>query len=304
MGEAKIRKATEPTYGKVPKEQQKRGLIVSNPISIDIGANSFAARGGLDPNELRFSLLYWDKLVHPRSNFIIFGGDSNDEEFLVSAGVLTQPVYQHRGGNVFSIVLDTYLNAFFELEAREPGVWSLSQGDKSLFINNSAANLIDDSGLVLELFRAIPVPNGDVPLAEILEFKERRKNELMILRSHIDLLVSEIQNSPARTDDFNRIAKEVDTACADLLKVGHEWQYPVHFADFKATFNFNSIKFLGAVGGGWKIGEPYGLTAATSVAAAAGLVSTIDVKSDICLQSIKKPRNPFRYVLSAHKELV
>ena len=164
--------------------------------------------------------------------------------------------------------------------------------------------LIDDSGLVLELLRAIPVPAGDVPLAEILEFKERRKDELMVFRAHIDSLVFEIQSSPERTNDFNRIAKEVDAACADLLKVGHEWQYPVHFADFKATFNFNSIKFLGVVGTAWKIGEPYGLTAASAVAAAAGLISTIDVKSDICLRSIKKPRSPFRYALLAHKELV
>lgn len=303
MGEAKIRNATESTYGKFPKDLQKRGLIVSNPISINIGSNSFSAKGGLDPNELRFSLLYWDKLVHPRSNFIIFGG-ADDEEFLVSAGVLTEPIYQHLGGGIASIVLDTYLRAFFELENLEPGVWSLSQGEKSLFINNSAANFIDDSGLSLELLKAVPVPGGDVPLAEILQFKDRRKDELMVLRTHIDSLVLEIQNSPARTDDFNRIAKGVDAACADLLKVGHEWQYPVHFADFKATFNFNPARFGGAVKNGWDFGEPHGLLAATAVAAAAGLASTIDVKSDISLRSIKKPRSAFRYCHLAHKELV
>lgn len=303
MGEAKIRKESDPSYGKAPKKHSSRGLIISNPIQIDTANLSFSVQGGLDPSELRFSLLYWDKLVHPRSNFIGFGG-GNDEQFLVSAGVLSQPTYMHRGGDIISIEFDTYMAAFSDLENREPGVWSLSQGEKSLFINSSAANLIDDSGLSLELIRAIPVPAADVPLNEILEFKERRNAELMIFRAHIDKLVYEIQNSPVRTDAFNRIAKEVDVACADLLKVGHEWQMPFHLSDFKATFNFDSVKFLGSVGGAWKLGEPYGLTAATSAASVAGLISTINVKSDISLRSIKKPRSPYRYTLLAHKELV
>ena len=303
MGEAKIRKATDPSYGKVPKKHPSRGLIISTPIQIDTTNYSFSAEGGLDPSELRFSLLYWDKLVHPQSNFFRFDG-GDDAKFLVSAGLLTQPPYMFRGGDPISILFNTYMAAFSDLENKEPGVWSLLEGEKSLFINNSATNLINDSGMSLELIRAIPVPAADVPLNEILEFKEKRKDELMIFREHIDQLVYEIQNSPARTETFNRIAKEVDAACADLLKVGHEWQVPFHLSDFKATFNFDSVKFLGAVGGAWKLGEQYGLTAATSAAAVAGLISTINVKSDVSLRSIKKPRSPYRYALLAHKELV
>ena len=303
MGEAKIRKASDPSYGKAPKERSSRGLIISTPIQIDTANLSFSAQGGLDPSELRFSLLYWDKLVHPRSNLIGFGG-GDDAQFLVSAGVLSQPTYMYRGGDITSIVLDTYMAAFSDLENREPGVWSLSQGEKSLFVNNSAANLIDESGISLELIRAIPVPAADVPLNEILEFKEKRKDELMIFRAHIDQLVNEIQNSPARTNAFNRIAKEVDAACIDLLKVGHEWQFPVHFADFKATFNFNPARFGEAVKTGWDFGEPYGAEAATAAAAALGLASTINVKSDIGFRSVKKPRGAYRYVQLAHRELV
>ena len=303
MGEAKIRKASDPSYGKAPKKHPSRGLIISTPIQIDTTNYSFSAEGGLDPSELRFSLLYWDKLVHPQSNFFRFDG-GDDAKFLVSAGVLTQPPYMFRSGDPISILLNTYMAAFSDMENKEPGVWSLSQGDKSLFINNSAADLINDSGMSLELIRAIPVPAADVPLNEILEFKERRKDELMIFRAHIDQLVLEIQNSPARTDEFNRIAKEIDAACADLLKVGHEWQFPVHFADFKATFNFNPARFGEAVKTGWDFGEPYGLEAATAAAAALGLASTINVKSDIGFRSVKKPRGAYRYVQLAHRELV
>ena len=303
MGEAKIRKASDSSYGKLPKESQSRGLIISNPMKIDFVKNSISSVGGLDPSELRFSLLYWDKFVFPGSNVFSSGG-GDDEQFLISAGVLQKPIYTFLGGSIASIVFDTYIRAFTDLENREPGVWSLSQGEKSLFINNSTANLIDDSGLSLELIRAIPVPAADVPLNEILEFKEKRKDELMMFRAHIDQLVLEIQTSPARTDAFNRIAQEVDAACADLLKVGHEWQWPVHFSNFKATFNLDLDKFLNAAKAGWELFDSYGSIVQTSAAAVSGLVSTINVKPDISLRSIKKPRSAFRYCHLAHKELV
>ena len=168
MGEAKIRKASDSSYGKLRKESQSRGLIISNPMKIDFAKNSISSTGGLDPSELRFSLLYWDKFVFPRSNLLGFGG-GEAEEFLISAGVLQKPIYTFSGGDFASLVFDTYMRAFSDLENKEPGIWSLSQGEKSLFIN-SAANLIDHSGLSLELIRAIPVPAADVPLNEILEF--------------------------------------------------------------------------------------------------------------------------------------
>jgi len=303
MGEAKIRKATDPSYGKVPKERQSRGLIISTPIQIDTADYSFSAEGGLDPSELRFSLLYWDKLVHPQSNFFRFDG-GDDAKFLVSAGVLSQPTYMYRSGDPISILINTYLAAFFDKENKEPGTWSLLQGEKSLLVNNLAVNHIEESGISLELIRAIPVPAADVPLNEILEFKEKRKDELKIFRVHIDALVFEIQNSPARTEAFNRIAKEVDGACADLLKVGHEWQWPVHFSDFTATFNFNASTFSEAVEKGWELGKPLDVYAQTAVAAIAGFASTININSDISLRSIKKPRGPFSYAFLAHKELV
>lgn len=89
-----------------------------------------------------------------------------------------------------------------------------------------------------------------------------------------------------------------------MLKLGREWQCPVHFADLKNSFNFNSINFLGHVGGGWVSAEPYGLTAASIVASVAGLISTIDIKSDLHFRALKKSSSPYRYSYLAHKELV
>ena len=48
MGEAKIRKESDPKYGKVPKESQSRGLIISNRMKIDPNKHSISGLGGFD----------------------------------------------------------------------------------------------------------------------------------------------------------------------------------------------------------------------------------------------------------------
>ena len=303
MGQAKYRKIHDPLYGRVPQTINDRGLIVSSPMSLNLDNGSMHLGGGLDPMELRFSLLYWDKLMFPASPTIyIDGGD--DCNFLTQVGVMTRPVYGIGSGIGANILWSTFVNAFVDCESKEPGVWSLSQGEKSLYLQNSANMFTSNNGISVNLIRAIPTPKADVPLAEILEFKEKRREELMIFRAHIDKITKLIQESNDRMDEFNKTIKDIDSSCADLLKVGREWQYPIHISDFKASINLNGFKTATAVGGGWKLGEPYGLTAAGAVAAIAGGISVLDINADMGLRSIRRPSSPYRYVLKAHQELV
>jgi hypothetical protein len=123
MGESKRRKASDPNYGKPkptpgppwssfapptfrmplgptqtpgpPKptpgrseylpeflEPTQRGLVVSSPLVIQ-GGRIFVGSSNLDPQELRFSLLFWDRLAWPASRNIHFGSGP-DEQFLES----------------------------------------------------------------------------------------------------------------------------------------------------------------------------------------------------------------------------
>lgn len=303
MGQARIRKQTETTFGTVPKDHPQRGLIISNPIKLDVKNNDVQVQGRLDPSELRFSLLYWDKLAKPDSYFYRFG-EGDDEQFLISAGILTRPLIPHQGGNTATVIFDTFINAMKQLDASEPGVWSLSQGDRSLFLENHPDKLSQNSGISVKLIRSIPIPAHDVPLVEILEFKEKRRDELNILHAHINDLSTKINLSneiPAVTE---KTIKDIDRACADLLKVSTEWQYPFHIGDLKASINFNGFKTLGAAGAAWKFGEPYGLPAATAAAVFSGVISAFDIKADVGFRSIKRKKTPYHYAWQAHRELV
>jgi hypothetical protein len=306
MGESKRRRETDPNYGVIPKVQNKKGLVISSPMSIDLVGLDSSLRGSLDAQELRSWLLYWDELVWPASNLIRAGG-GNDEEFLVNAKILTRPVSYVSSGTFEQIIINTHINCFLDLDKKEPGVWALAQGEKSLLLNHPSGQFVENEGITLELLRALPTPAEDVPLNEILEFKERRKDELLAFRAYTDKLVQEIQKSPEPTDEMKRVLKDVDAACAALLKVGHQWQFPVTFADFKCSFNFNLFKTGGQAAMGYTAASTLGLglPVATGVAALSGLVSTIDIKKDFLgFRSIRKDQSPFQYCVNAHRELV
>lgn len=299
MGEAKRRRQTEPNFGFVPKSANYRGLVVSPPIEIE-GNRLVAKSSNLDPQELRFALLFWDRLVWPSSRAIHFGSGP-DEAFLERAGILTRPDYTING-DVAQGIARGQIQAYQDLERSEPGVWALAQGDNSLLWRDGLAD--EGKGASIELHRAIPLPKQDVPLAEILEFRQRRRDELVLLRHHLESLVSEIDGSADKNLALQKRVAELDQACANLLTVGKEWRFPVYLSNIKACFSLSPLKFLSATGLAWKIGEPYGLTAATAVAAIAGAVSTLEVKGDYGLRSIKWPASPYRYAHRIHEELI
>ena len=109
-----------------------------------------------------------------------------------SAGILTRPDYSFNGDAAQGIA-NSQIQAFIDLEDREPGLWSLAQGENSLFLKDRI--LEPDAGAFLELTRAIPIPDKDVPLNDVLEFKERRVDEMRRLRTELDTFVTAVNQA-------------------------------------------------------------------------------------------------------------
>lgn len=299
MGEAKQRAALEENFGKIPKERNKRGLIVSVPTVIQ-GAHATFATGELDPQELRFSLLFWDQLVRPT----VFGfgfGPTSDEHFLMTSGILTKPQYNIRGDLAQGIARIQY-DAFKDRNDAEPGRWAMSQGERAfLYIGEDK---LENGGITLELHRAIPIPAHDVPLNEILEFKERRKDELWLLREKLDSFASNIEKADDRDASLKKTVSEIDQACSNLIILGKEWQFPVYLSNIKTSFSLTAGKFFPAANLAWMAAHPYGLVAAAAAAGIAGLGSTLEIKADYGLRGIKKPTSPYKYAYQIHSELI
>lgn len=297
-GRSQTQKTDRTEFWARSEECEQPRLVVCPPIEIE-GTRLFAKSSNLDPQELRFALLFWDRLVWPSSRAIHFASGP-DEQFLESAGILARPEYTFNGDVAQGIARGQF-QAYQDLERNDPGNWALSQGENSLLWKEGLAD--EGAGAVIELHRAIPIPKQDVPLAEILEFRQRRRDELVLLRHYLESLVADIDGAADKPSALQKRVAEIDQACADLLAVGKEWQFPVYLSNLKASFSLSPVKFLPAIAGGWKLGEPYGLSAATAVAAAACVASTLEIRGDYGLRSIARPASPFRYAFLAQEEL-
>lgn len=300
MGQAKQRKATDPLYGKVPQGNRSNGLVISPPVTIS-GTSIHLKSTNLDPQELRFSLLFWDRLVWPSSRAVYIAGGP-DADFLEDAGILSRPDYTNYGDVASGIKLG-FFQALKDLDRAEPGRWALSQGENSLLIQDP--DIVPEGGAIISLCRAIPVPQRDVPLAEILEFKERRGGELLILRHKLDSFVERITKAENKDAETARCVKEIEQACSDLMAVGREWQLPFQLSDFSATFSADVVRMLEGATAATGLSTLLATGIPLGAAAAAGAAgSLIKLERSIKFRSIRAPLSPFRYSYLAHKELI
>lgn len=308
MGEARRKKERGPSdEAKLTTTQsnpEERGLIICNPVQLQ-GNAVLLKSNKLDPHELRFSLLFWDKLVWPRNRVFDLGGGS-DADYLEGAGIISRPLPNPLSGNASDSVLDAQVSAFYELDKIQPGQWAIAQGDDSLSIHPHVKQYADSQSALIELHRAIPIPDYDVPIAEILEFKLRRRDELLLLRQRFEQLTKEIGASAEPMVVLREKLAEIDQACANLLELGREWRWPVKLGSMNATVEIKpadmGLNGFEAFQKAESLG--LGLEAAGIVAGATALLSAITYKpSGFSLQGVRCPKHPYRYASSISRDL-
>lgn len=270
----------------------ERGLVISRPV--EVSNNTLQVMGSVDLQELRLSLLFWDKLDYPTNNLIHFGLDP-ECQFLEGAGVLRRTDIRVIGsGQMAQAFVQAHVAAFKLLDAKEPGVWSVATGVNA--VSFPEADLDLGRGVLVSLHRAIPVPDKEVPLQDVLEFRAKRRDELMALRHHLEdiyeRVISAADGALALAKETERLQRAVD----NHIKIARETRFRLRLADVDASLNFAPAVGVGAIT----------LLASGSVthalAAAAGS-AVLSVKVGPSLKSHKATATPFRYVSSYHREL-
>lgn len=188
----------------------------------------------------------------------------------------------------------------------QPGKWAFAQGENFLSIHPSIPGPAAVASTLLELQRAVPIPKDDVPLQEILEFKYRRRDELMLFRVHFEALASEISISEDPAAALDAKLQDIDHACANLLEVSREWQWPVRLGSMNASVSFEPVKMMTNAAKAYSLAREkgLGLTASTAIAGGTAALSTVSFKpSGFGLQNIRRAKSPYRYAYSINEEL-
>ncbi|MCY0791969.1 DUF6236 family protein [Morganella morganii] len=208
----------------------QRGVVVSSElITRNKNDSGFTIQRTINPVEMNYLALYWDKIVIP-SNNIIHTGVSNEDVFMES-GVLERPRYSVNG----AFNTDDYSDLQVKLQSKTVDVLREKIPDSDWRIHQFGGDFLSRDSFFsesarIELANLLPVPSVDVHIHEILEFKERRASELAALHSYSDDLYLEILNSGDPDLTKAKTMSKLKKIISDIDKLNNEsWRSPIKF---------------------------------------------------------------------------
>tara|TARA_A100001391_G_scaffold28350_1_gene15357 strand:- start:21 stop:911 length:891 start_codon:yes stop_codon:yes gene_type:complete len=287
----------------VPKVREladgERGIILAPPVKLE--GRTLSSRQ-FNLHDLRYALLFFDRIGWATNNIIHFG-TPGEIEWLRTEGVAEE--IECRGSGHFDArcVIEAQKALFRKLDGDAPGVWSVGRGGEyTVFLED---DLERDRGLHMKLFNSIPVPDKDVPLQDVLEFKERRRAELIALRHHIARLYQTILSSPDRPLAEQTEFEAFQKAISDQLRVTSESGLKFRLTDLSVNLSVKDVA-LGWIAGSAAYPQvaPLSLLSALGVGAATTAVSaalSIGVGASVRRQRAKN--SPFEYVSDYHSEV-
>lgn len=202
----------------------KRGIITSTGKFNRLGPDGIQM-SSLNQSDINYYLLYWDKIVVANNNFM--KSVMPQEEELLSSGKLEIKKYNFPlTGTIDIYGIETKSQSLLaneKLSEKSDFDWTLLQLSEELHITDKLKK--EFNSIKVDLINCLPVPNNEVKFDEVLNFKEKRKDELSQLHSSIDSLYLDILNSPDKDlasrkslSDFNKSIQDLDSATKEKFK--------------------------------------------------------------------------------------
>lgn len=279
----------------------KRGIIAAPavisrlPIGFQIGRN-------LSIDDLRYYALYWDEVVIPANNVVYIGLDQ-EEEF-ISAGAIKRPSLPLSelmdADGMISCDAESMISWQSKiaegLVKENKGIdWVIQQfGDECFILENYSE---ERNTLRVDLAACLPVPTGEVNIHDILDFKEKRKNEFIALHEYLDEFYEQALSSPdqslASKKGLSKLAKSIN----DLDKVTHERFQKSNKHDLSAELNlYGRDIWIGAAAGA-------GLAASTGLDFASGFTLPIATIAGALMSTVRVTAKTTRTFQPAEKNL-
>ncbi|MBB4348030.1 DUF6236 family protein [Aliirhizobium cellulosilyticum] len=237
-------------------------------------------------------LLYWDKLANPtQSNFVV--GLPREYEFLETAGIFSNHFVDHFGGTGPDVFRETSLELFDRLEEHDISPWAVY----GILDPEDKMDVKDGRILRVALMSALPIPNQDVPLDDILTFRDRRSAEREALMAHIDDVYQSVVNAPDRPLAEHTALKRLASGAKDQVDAIHESRIPFRLMDLASDFNL--VAGVAAAAGSLAIGATWPVALGNSLVAG----GSITIGKIAGIGQKKKNDTPFRYVGLYHDEV-
>jgi len=215
----------------------KRGIVVGAKINT---AHGVSMSGSVEIQDILKWILYWDEIVYAgvgTGDGSITGNNPDDILFLESEGIFRTEIVKFSSGDVSSFapyinnILSVGEHSLNQLAAASvvarnsllrqfvdnaEGIWTMGQsGGEDLIMPNAgdsaSVDLID-----VQLVNCLPVPILGTAFADILEFKNRYRDELGDLRRCLDQLRKNILSSPDERRATDTAIREIDNSLSNI----------------------------------------------------------------------------------------
>ena len=195
-------------------------------------------------------------------------------------------------------------SAIFEMhEKAEPGVWSLEGDGRTDFARRQRPQG-KGRELLVRLYNCIAIPDVTAPLAEVLKFREKRRDELLSLRNHVEELYLNVISSPDRNLSETITISKLEKSLADHLKAISEERFPIRLSgmDISAETELSLLAPAVAAAAAFQFG-----LVASILAGAAGLAGQFlpGAKLKLSYGTIEHniSKTPLKYVARARNQL-
>lgn len=251
-----------------------RGVIAAPGIITPL-AQGFMMERSVSSEELRYYIMYWDRVVIPGNNLVYIG--IPEEEELIACGAITRPKVgfqgSFQGDQVANVILSCQSIVANELVKDKSVDWIVHQIGSEIVIPDKFS--FQQETVKVVLVNALPVPDGETPINEILEFKERRKDQLVELHEAIDGLYFEVLNSPDPELATKKAVTRFKTSIEGINAVANEKFKKTRKYDLTAELNLNGKDIVSGASAGAVIdffSTGFSIPIATIVGALAALI--------------------------------
>ncbi|WP_146449951.1 DUF6236 family protein [Vibrio kanaloae] len=210
-----------------------RGIITSAYSILSDGSGDFHMGNRVSAADMRFYLLYWDRIVIPAENHVY--NAVPDEDDLRMGGYLERPQIQprapfgcvepylfpqgvtHNSNDIMKSIPKAQFDIAKSLMKDDSTDWVINQSGEDFWVPNSDAK--EREVLRIKLVNALPVPKSNVNINEVIEFKQRRENEFLALHETLDETYFSILNSPDTLLSSKKEVSRLKGAIKDLNEV-------------------------------------------------------------------------------------
>jgi len=197
----------------------QRGIIIPPAlIKCDVEKNNIFIERSYTIQELQYFSLYWDKIAIPEQRAIKLGIPF--EQDYVEAGIIELVQSPFHSGAGASILQKSHTYVANKKLQDQVNDWTLVN---MLDSKDSDHNQYKNKDVIkAELKKLLPVPRNNIAIHDLLDFKTKRKDELIALHESLDEIYERILNSEdqdlRRKKEFHNLKVAIHSLDKTLLE--------------------------------------------------------------------------------------